>query len=603
MDKYLNTFILDKIINRIIHLYRNDLFSIIAVAYFICTWFIFGNIISILYSLKVSIFISQINVLYLILYIFPIILVMLSLYKELNNHSSFYVKIIVIFNILLFMTFSYAPPRNADSMRVWLAKVNDIILNGEKIIRPYAHYNTPDAFTLYHLPIIQIGDGQLFQLSLLACFASILVLLIKINHLYNKISFVNICVLLFIFNPLITLGATTIITDLPVILSFAGVIYSMIIYNKGNKSHAIILVFIFLAFGLNIKYNALMIVPAFIYWAFTNIKINDFKYFSSGVYLAILLALINSIYPYLLNYFQIGNPVWPALNYTFQTHIYEFDITAKHFTQNFIQDERNISDLFISFYNLLTMPYHINPLIILLLPFLFQRFKYVSFMPAIIVFSYVFLLWIMMPRFGESEKQRYFIYLFPIIIPFGIFGISNTLKNKIFIIKSKIMKTFLIIPFSIYFLFNLYYSKDSLAYLIYNDNNQWHKHTWYYDDYVWINNNLVLNDDQQIMVYSYNQQTNYLRKRYINIDPLSGYFKDDKIFISTSDYINELKKFNIAYVFVDVDVTDERSKSMFDKLLKEGSFIDIRRSRTFLSTLRLFNTGIINNTAIFKVNI
>ena len=105
------------------------------------------------------------------------------------------------------------------------------------------------------------------------------------------------------------------------------------------------------------------------------------------------------------------------------------------------------------------------------------------------------------------------------------------------------------------------------------------------------------------MVYSSQQQTNYLRKRYINIDPLSGYFKDDKIFNSSSDYINELKKFNIAYVFVDIDAADERSKSMFVKLVDNGSFIDLRRSRTFLSTLRIFNKGSFNNTAIYKVNI
>ena len=172
-------------------------------------------------------------------------MVFLALYKELSSCTPYYVKIIVILNLLLFMTFAYAPPRNADSMRVWLAKVNDIILNGEKIIRPYVHYNTPDAFTLYHLPVIQFGDGQLFQLSILACFVSIIIILIKISESYSKYIFVNLGILFFIFNPLITLGATVIITDMPVILSFAGIIYSLIYYNKGSKSHAIILVLLF----------------------------------------------------------------------------------------------------------------------------------------------------------------------------------------------------------------------------------------------------------------------------------------------------------------------------------------------------------------------
>ena len=113
----------------------------------------------------------------------------------------------------------------------------------------------------------------------------------------------------------------------------------------------------------------------------------------------------------------------------------------------------------------------------------------------------------------------------------------------------------------------------------------------------------MLNDDQQIMVYSSVQQTNYLRKRYINIDPLSGYFKDDKIFNSLSDYINELKKFNIAYVFVDIDWADERTKSMFVKLVNNGSLINLRESRTFISSSRILNQGSFNNTVIYKVNI
>ena len=112
----------------------------------------------------------------------------------------------------------------------------------------------------------------------------------------------------------------------------------MIYYNKGNKSHAIILVFLFLAFGLNIKYNALMILPAFFYWILTNIKIKDFKNFRIVVFLSIAFALLNSIYPYLLNFIQIGNPVWPALNHIFTSHTAEFNITANYFTFNFLHE-------------------------------------------------------------------------------------------------------------------------------------------------------------------------------------------------------------------------------------------------------------------------
>ena len=87
-----------------------------------------------------------------------------------------------------------------------------------------------------------------------------------------------------------------------------------------------------------------------------------------------------------------------------------------------------------------------------------------------------------------------------------------------------------------YFIFNVYYSKDSLQYLVYKNNNSWHKHTWYYVDYKWINENITLKNNEKIMVYSSNQLTYYLRKKYINIDPLSGYFKENEIFKTIIKY-------------------------------------------------------------------
>ena len=142
-----------------------------------------------------------------------------------------------------------------------------------------------------------------------------------------------------------------------------------------------------------------------------------------------------------------------------------------------------------------------------------------------------------------------------------------------------------------------------MQYLITNDKFNWHRDTWYYNEYNWINNNIGLNGEQQIMVYAYNQQTYYLRKKYINIDPLSGYFKDNQIYNSTSDYIAELKKYNIAYYFVDIDAANARTKLMITKLIENGILITIKTFSTYLSTSRIFNQGSFNNTVLYKVNI
>ena len=149
----------------------------------------------------------------------------------------------------------------------------------------------------------------------------------------------------------------------------------------------------------------------------------------------------------------------------------------------------------------------------------------------------------------------------------------------------------------------MYYSKDSLQYLVSKNKNLWHKHTWYYGDYKWINENITLKNNEKIMVFSSAQLTYYLRKKYINIDPLSGYFKETEIFKTILKYEDEIIKHNIAYVFVDYDNLDKRNKKMINEMVSRGSITVIRNSNTFISSSRLFDHGSFHKTILYKVNI
>jgi hypothetical protein len=91
--------------------YNNDKFSTYSVAYFITNWFILGNINSFLYVLNYPVYLDQINILYLILYTLPIICVLIALFKEINTYMSSFTRAVIIFNILILMSFIYAPPK------------------------------------------------------------------------------------------------------------------------------------------------------------------------------------------------------------------------------------------------------------------------------------------------------------------------------------------------------------------------------------------------------------------------------------------------------------------------------------------------------------
>ena len=137
-------------------------------------------------------------------------------------------------------------------------------------------------------------------------------------------------------------------------------------------------------------------------------------------------------------------------------------------------------------------------------------------MPAVIVVSYLMILWLMMPNFAESEKERYVLYLFPVIIPFGLSYVNELVAKNIKYIKiKKYIKYCVLTSVLIYLPFTVVYSYDAIKYLVTYDKENWHRATWYYEDYQWINKNIVLNDENVILVISHVQQTYYLRKTYL----------------------------------------------------------------------------------------
>jgi len=222
------------------------------VSVFVGAWLILGNVWSIIFTFSPIAINEPLIIFYMVVYFIIIVPVIIAFFKEfLSIESKF--KYVILIELFMFVLFIRAPPRNADAMRVWLAKVYDIWMNGEKTIRPYFHYNTPDAFSLFHLPVIDIKDGQFFQLSIFISLCSVIILLIKICKNYCEDDLVVMCVMMFLFNPLIILGSTVIITDMPTVLSVSGFVYSLVLYGQGRKKLGIFIAVLFLAFGLNIK--------------------------------------------------------------------------------------------------------------------------------------------------------------------------------------------------------------------------------------------------------------------------------------------------------------------------------------------------------------
>lgn len=588
-------------IGRIIsRLYDTDNAALFSVVIFVSTWLFIGNfwsVVSTYWPVNIS---HGITILSAIIYLIVVIPVIVFFFVELFRLKS-RLKWVIAAEVITFCAFVIAPPRNADAMRVWLAKVYDVWMHGKKIIRPYWHYNTPDAFTLFHLPLINLWDGQIFQMSIFTAVCALCILLIKITRFYTENEKTVLLVLgLVLFNPLVILASTTVITDVPMILAVAGFFYGMIRYEQRKESTSLLFIILFFAYGANVKYNMLMFAPALAYWWIRRVTRTtiDVKLAFAGLVLAVAAAL-----PYLLNYLNFSNPVWPALVQYFpggNTFLNEF---ANAINLGFA-GKRTVMSFFDSFTHLFLIPQHINPLAMFTIFFaVFHKDRYMGNMPQVLVVSYLFILWLMLPEFGYSEKERYVEYLFPIIVPLGVYNAYNIIIRQRYIEAIKrVLKTGITSVVFIYFSFTVFYSRDAFSYLITHDKNYWHRATWYYSDYEWINKNIQLDENGNILVYSCMQQTYYLRKPYVNADTLSALI-NWKALSGLEAVKAELRKYNIRYMYIDNDFIeyDADAKKAIYLLYEAGVIERVWTHKIAQYSSRMKNIYEEHETILYKV--
>ena len=185
----------------------------------------------------------------------------------------------------------------------------------------------------------------------------------------------------------------------------------------------------------------------------------------------------------------------------------------------------------------------------------------------------------MMPNFAESQKERYILYLFPVMIPFGLSNINELVTKNIKYIKiKKYIKYCVLTSVLIYLPFTVVYSYDAIKYLVTYDKENWHRATWYYEDYQWINKNIVLNDENVILVISHVQQTYYLQKKYINGGAFSAYIDWNNI--DSSLVVPLLQRYKIQYIFVDISVASSKIRNILSSLKKKNLLKIMKKSDT-----------------------
>ena len=448
----------------------------------------------------------------------------------------FFIVLIILLAWILLL--SYTPPRAADAMRYHLAQLKDIVQNHGFVLRPYCHYNFPLYFSLLFLPIFMLLKGVGIKLAVCVYFLLSLFILLRIAKKI-KLKYSRFLFLSFFLIPIVYHEAHIVTNDWALIFySLIGFLF--LLKSSETKNIAwIYFAFLALGFAMGIKYQSIILIPWYLIIAYPILK-NTKKLCSIYHLLGsfIIMTLVASPF-YIRNFINLGNPVWPlAQNIFARQHDYLYQI-VQQFNQG-IQGTHSFHGVFVNLKTFLTYPQiPITIWFLILLGVIFTKRTELKIGLGILLYFIVW--WIFQP----CLYIRFSLYALPIglIAAVSLYEMLINKKQKILLFGYRII----VLITAIYFIAMAgWYSIFYVKYYFDRNLDSYHKYTWYYDSYKWINAHIPRNSLILCIVSA--GQTYYLDRPYLRADPtLSG-------LIDWNSIENEeqlLKKLKINYIFYD----------------------------------------------------
>ncbi|HHT9106445.1 MAG TPA: hypothetical protein ACFYD7_11320 [Candidatus Wujingus californicus] len=501
--------------------------------------------------------------------------------------------LIVIIAIVLgiYLMDAWTPPRSGDAMRYHLAQLKDIYWNEGFIFRPYAHYNFPINFSYLVFPVYLVCGEVGVQLSVFVQLFFVFIILIKACHFY-EIKNGLFVILLFLLTPLVLQESTIVANDLFVIVF----LYTGFIFLAESKTNYVdinlFLGSLAVGYAWASKYYPMFFLFWFIYllWKTSGRKIVSFLKRSSIFFLIVNLSAL--IY-YLRNYLNTSNPIWPSMVKYFSSSNELLNDVAYRFILD-VAGTRTIATYLNSFK---------------------EFFKY----PECLFFIWFIGIWGLWTRkkdyFGEGIGSVLFLTLWGFLSPamyirLIIFILPPYIYLAVLELEDVFAKKYKL-RFALATLVGFYltygivitgwYSYDYLEYQITRNLKSHHKATFFYNEYDWINKNLLLNAKLAVMVSC--QQTFYLDREYINIDPaLSAYIDWEKI-KTVDDFYDFLCVNNIDYLFVDIGAASASrfSSNIVNNIEKDSRFKTIWERTTELMDSRILRRSTPANVRLVQI--
>jgi hypothetical protein len=483
--------------------------------------------------------------------------------------------------IVLYLIDAFAPPRDGDVMRYHLAHIRQILTDGRWLPIADYHYALPFGWTFNYLLFERVGVPEAANvLNAVAILLLVLVTATALPLLHSRRSAAAVA-LLFVLHPAVLKAGTTAFADAYGMLAvFVAAV--LIIQSREARSLGIL----FLAgvvswIGVQSRYQligfGLSATLAFVLTCDSSDRVKSLGVFASGA----LAALVIASPFYLMNWHAFGNPIWPFMEGGGRASSYADVVAALyHHSQT---GPRSLGAYQWGLERLVTYrDVFPIPIIVLLVAAFGWRLRRLDVRPALFMLTGFAILWLaLQPRL----YPRFILYFLPLAVVVGIPLLDQTAG-----IVRKWLKPVVLYSAALLFAADIAYSADSLRYFAAGDTAAYHRYTWYYPVYAWVNEHTPR--DARFIVIVWSGYSYYLDRSYRRADPwLSGDI-DWKAVHGAEARDSLLRKRNVDYV-----IYDDRDWSNFlggpelmssiKDAMRVGTLKPVRKFRQQLYTSRM----------------
>jgi len=410
--------------------------------------------------------------------------------------------------------YAIAPPRDGDVMRYHLAHIRQIISDGAWLPIADLTYGFPFAWSLNYLPFELIGLPQTAHLVNLALSLIVAITLIRVGPASLSPRTNVVVILIFLAHPFVVRTFTSALADGYAILATTVVVVGLLGIDSLDRRAAGLLGFS-TWIGIGSRYQLVAVGLAgsalFIFHAVRSRRLRPLIGFAGGTAVAMLLA---SPF-YIANFYAFGNPVWPLLVPRATAASSYANEVASAFITGYATSPAAGFRVSNAMQLLATPEMAPIPLLIVILVAvsLWSRRSGVTYVAS---FAALFLvMWELM------SPRLYPTHILP-LLPVGpvlLAGVAAAIVLPGFV--KRLAHSALIVCAAGLAMLSAFFCWDYARYAATGNSSKFHRYTWYYPTYTWVNRNTP--PSSRFLVVALSGHTYYLDRRYRRADPwLSG---------------------------------------------------------------------------------